>query len=140
MKCLFRILMALVAIAALPGCGKRVERSGNFAPVNSIYHWKTTFAPDSSEIDFLKKHDVGRLYIRMFDVSIKRNYAENTNDIVPIATTEFKVPVPDSVEVVPVTFITIEALRQMRGEEAKYAELIVERLLAMCSYNKCCQI
>ena len=76
----------------------------------------------------------------MFDVSIKRNYAENTNDIVPIATTEFKVPVPDSVEVVPVTFITIEALRQMRGEEAKYAELIVERLLAMCSYNKCGQI
>ena len=76
----------------------------------------------------------------MFDVSIQRNHAKNTNDVIPIATTEFEVPVPDSIEVVPVTFITIEALRQMRDEEEKYAELIVERLLAMCSYNKCGKI
>jgi hypothetical protein len=76
----------------------------------------------------------------MFDVSIQRNHAKNANEIIPIATTEFELPVPDGIEVVPVTFITIEALRQMRGEEAKYAEMIVERLLAMCSYNKCGKI
>lgn len=139
-----QFLKFIIYISILVGCASCAFRSDkeytSVPEKNSIYHWKTTFAPDSSALGFLRKHDIGRLYIRMFDVSIKKNYAENKTDIVPVATTDFEVPVPDSIEVVPVTFITIEALRQMRGEEAKYAELIVERLLAMCSYNKCGQI
>lgn len=138
-----RILIILY-IFILAGCTCGISRSDKEyadAPKrNSIYHWKTTFAPDSAEIDFLHRHNIERLYLRMFDVSIQRNYAENSNDIIPIATTKFEAPIPDSLEVVPVTFITIDALRLMRGDEARYAELIVERLLAMCSYNRCGKI
>ena len=140
MKCLFRILMALVAIAALPGCGKRVERSGNFAPVNSIYHWKTVFDLDSAEMAFLQKHDIGRIYVRMFDVAPEYDFLNSTTDVVPIATTKFVSPIPDGVEIVPVTYITIEALRAMADREEEIAALIVERMLAMCSYNKCGKI
>jgi len=44
---------------------------------------------------------------------------------------------PAGVDIVPVTYITIEALRAMNGKEDEFAPLIVERLLAMASYNNC---
>ncbi|MEE0975278.1 MAG: hypothetical protein UH853_06170, partial [Muribaculaceae bacterium] len=59
---------------------------------------------------------------------------------VPIATTKFASPVPDSVEIVPVAFITLDALRFIEGKEAEYAFLIAERMIAMCNYNKCGKI
>ena len=140
MKYLFKILLALVAVAALPGCGGRVENSADFVPVNSIYHWKTVFDLDSAELDFLKKHDIGRVYVRMFDVAPEYDFLNSTTDVVPIATTKFVSPVPVGVEIVPVTYITIEALRAMVGRETEIATFIVERMLAMCSYNECGKI
>ena len=138
-----RILPTLFLVFLMVGCRSGDPRHSN-APSeyadttkrNSIYHWKTTFAPDSSELDFLRRHNIERLYIKMFDVSVQRNHAEGTNDVIPIATTRFEQPVPDGIDVVPVTYITIEALKYMRGDEARYADLIVERLMAMCSYNR----
>ena len=137
MKYLFKILMALLVIAVLPGCGDRIEHSAGFVPVNSIYHWKTVFDLDSAEVAFLKKHDVGRVYVRMFDVVPEHDFLNDVTDVVPIATTKFVSPVPADVEIVPVTYITIEALRAMEGREEVIAALIVERMLAMCSYNEC---
>ena len=43
------------------------------ASTNAIYHWKTTFEPDDSELDFLGRHDVGRIYLRMFEVATEQN-------------------------------------------------------------------
>ena len=140
MKYLFKILLALVAVAALPGCGDRIENSADVVPVNSIYHWKTVFELDSAELDFLKKHDIGRVYVRMFDVVPEYDFLNSTTDVVPIATTKFVSPVPAGVEIVPVTYITIEALRAMEGREEEFATLMVERMLAMCSYNECGKI
>ena len=140
MKYLFKILLALVAVAALPGCGDCIENSADVVPVNSIYHWKTVFELDSAELDFLKKHDIGRVYVRMFDVVPEYDFLNSTTDVVPIATTKFVSPVPAGVEIVPVTYITIEALRAMEGREEEFATLMVERMLAMCSYNECGKI
>ena len=140
MKYLFKILLALVAVAALPGCGDRIENSADVVPVNSIYHWKTVFELDSAELDFLKKHDIGRVYVRMFDVVPEYDFLNSTTDVVPIATTKFVSPVPAGVEIIPVTYITIEALRAMEGREEEFATLMVERMLAMCSYNECGKI
>ena len=140
MKYLFKILLALVAVAALSGCGDRIENSADVVPVNSIYHWKTVFELDSAELDFLKKHDIGRVYVRMFDVVPEYDFLNSTTDVVPIATTKFVSPVPAGVEIVPVTYITIEALRAMEGREEEFATLMVERMLAMCSYNECGKI
>ncbi len=140
MKYLFKILLALVAVAVLPGCGDRIENSADVVPVNSIYHWKTVFELDSAELDFLKKHDIGRVYVRMFDVVPEYDFLNSTTDVVPIATTKFVSPVPAGVEIIPVTYITIEALRAMEGREEEFATLMVERMLAMCSYNECGKI
>jgi hypothetical protein len=76
----------------------------------------------------------------MFDVATEQNFYSGNVDIVPIATTKFVSEIPKGLEVVPVTYITIEALRAMNGNEDEFASLIVERLLAMTSYNNCGEI
>lgn len=107
---------------------------------NSIYYWKTFFDIDLTEMSFLQRRNISRVYLRMFDVAIEQNYQTGSTDIVPIATTELVSSVPKNVEIVPVTYITIDALRAMIGREVESASLIVERLLAMSSYNECGKI
>lgn len=113
------------------------HKNSDSIPQNSIYHWKSTFEIDSVELSFLQKHNVERIYIKMFDVVTEHNFLSDTDEVVPVATTQFVSAVPDGVQVVPVVYITIEALRAMKDKEAEFAELIVERTLAMCRYNKC---
>jgi hypothetical protein len=91
-------------------------------------------------MEFLNKHDIERLYVRMFDVAVEQNPLSENKEVVPIATTKFVSEVPSNLEIVPVTYITIDALRAMEGEEYDFATLIVERLLAMSSYNNCGEI
>lgn len=97
----------------------------------SIYHWKTTFKTDSTSLKFIEQHNIQRIYVRMFDVATEELTAE------PIATTQFKSPIPQGVEVVPVVYITLEALQAMEHQEREYAKLIVDRLEAMCNHNDC---
>lgn len=135
-----------VAIALATGCVDKEEiqvvAQENVTPKsNSMYYWKTTFDVDSAECAFLNRHNIERIYVRMFDVAIERDFINyGFSNIVPIATTKFETSVPQGKEIVPVTYITIDALRAMSGNEREYASLIVERMQAMCKYNKCGKI
>ena len=145
MKYFFKILVALAFVASLSSCGHQAApqseaHADESEKVNSIYYWRTVFNLDSAETAFLQRHDVGRIYLRMFDIVPEHDFLNGTTDVVPNATTQFVSSVPDGVEIVPVTYITIEALRTMAGREAEIAPLIVERMLAMCSYNDCGEI
>jgi hypothetical protein len=137
MKYILRISLVLALVTLLGGCGHRLEETEKH---NSIYYWKTTFDISPTEMEFLKKHDIERLYVRMFDVAVEQNPLSENKEVVPIATTKFVSEVPSNLEIVPVTYITIDALRAMEGEEYDFATLIVERLLAMSSYNNCGEI
>lgn len=125
----------------MTNCGQRNgnsnPRTDDDAKQNSMYYWKTTFDIDSTEVAFLEAHNIKRLYVRMFDVATEQDFLNGTTEIVPIATTKFVSEMPAGVDIVPVTYITIEALRAMNGKEDEFAPLIVERLLAMASYNNC---
>lgn len=138
MKSFVKISLALIVVTFLAGCN-RVENTV-VELKNSIYHWKTTFDINDAEAEFLKKHNIERIYVKMYDVATEHNFLLGKSDIVPIATTKFVSTIPGNVEIVPVVYITIEALRAMGGREAELAELIVERTLAMCRYNKCGKI
>ena len=141
MKYILKISIALAFLMLFSGCGHRgIDRAYNAEKHNSIYYWKTTFDISPTEMEFLKKHDIERLYVRMFDVAIEQNLLSETKEVVPIATTKFVSEVPTNLELVPVTYITIDALRAMEGKEYDFATLIVERLLAMSSYNNCGEI
>lgn len=136
--------IALIFTLLLLSCGggRRISNSNEVQEVeqsikrNSIYHWKTTFELDSVECNFLQRHNIERIYTKLFDVATEHNFLNGTEDIVPIATTKFVSAVPEGVEIIPVVYITIEALRAMKGRESEFATLIVERSVAMCNYNR----
>jgi hypothetical protein len=142
MRKLFK-LCAVVTLAALcTHCGNnRPKNEAKPAAIeqkvaeNSIYHWKSTFELDSLELDFIKRHNISRIYTKMFDIAVEHSFVSSALEPVPIATTQFVSIVPEGVEIVPVVYITIEALKSMVNREAEYAELIVERIVAMCNYN-----
>lgn len=103
------ILLCLLFVPIIMSCGSGDKKETiQEEEKNSIYHWKTTFNLDSIELDFIEKHNIGRIYVKMFDVVIEKNSLET--NIVPIATTKFITKVPSYIEIVPVTFITIDAL------------------------------
>ena len=142
MKHIVKVLFPLIVVSVFIGCGN----GGNSTVTNnvidsikrnSVYYWRTVFDIDSTELSFLQKHDIGRIYLRMFDVATEPDFLNGTSQVVPIATTQFVSPIPRNVEIVPVTYITLDALRAMVGRESEFASLIVERLLAMSSYNEC---
>lgn len=110
--------------------------------VNSVYYWKTVFHLDSADIAFIKKHDIGRIYLRMFDVS-EATYATAIDEkTVPNASVRIDYPdnylLEDSLsdkEFVPVVYVTQNALKAMKGHEGVLARNIVTRVRNMCEYN-----
>ena len=138
MRKTINVLLGMMVVALfVVSCGNHNKQSSDSESFNSIYHWKTVFAPSHAELAFLKKHDIKRIYLKMFDVVVEHNPVMGTAEVVPVATTKFQAPIPEDVEVVPVTYVTISALRAMQGREQEFAALIIERMLAMCSYNDC---
>lgn len=100
------------------------------AAANAIYHWKTTFDPTEEEWNFLKANDIQRMYVRFFDV--------DDSPAKPIATTLFKQNLPQDIEIIPTTFITLETFRYFwisdSARECRNHDLankIVTRLLKM---------
>lgn len=136
-----KVLCYAMVAALLCGCGGQRGRHADDASRSekgcAVYHWKTVFEMEHEEQNFLKKHDIRRIYLRMFDVAVEQDVQTGNTEIVPIATTRFESPIPVGVEVVPVTYITIGALRAMEGREQEFASLIMKRLMAMHSYNTC---
>ncbi len=110
--------------------------------LNSVYYWKTVFHPDSADIAFIKKHAIGRMYLRMFDVS-EDTYAHAIDEkTVPNASVRIDYPdnylLKDSfsdTEFVPVVYVTLNALKAMNGHEGVLARNIVTRVRNMCEYN-----
>lgn len=131
MNRLFYLLFGLNTLL-LCACSKtELPQSQNGS---AVYYWKTTFKPDSADINFMQRHDVDRIYLRLFDVD------EEFNNYKPVATLSFpdSIPVPaslDSTEFVPTVFITVDALRLSESKSKDLANKIVERVKNMCSYN-----
>ena len=141
--CHLALLMSVLVLTL--SCGRKSESASIGQPSvglshNAIYHWRTTFELDSTEVAFVQRHNIERIYVKMFDVATERNFLSGDYDPVPIATTKFVSAVPSGVEIVPVVYVTIEALRAMKDNETYFGEIIVERAMAMCNYNKCGKI
>lgn len=110
--------------------------------LNSVYYWKTVFHLDGADIAFIKKHDIERIYLRMFDVSEDTNARAIDEKAVPNASIRIDYPdnylLEDSLsdkEFVPVVYITLNALKAMKGYEGVLARNIVTRVRNMCEYN-----
>ena len=101
---------------------------GLHSPQNSVYYWRTVYDPSDGEKDFISRNGVGRMYLRMFDVT-----ADN-GAVRPEATVQFAAKPLKGVEIVPTVFITVDALRQTDNIDA-LASRIVERVRRICQWN-----
>lgn len=79
----------------------------------SFYHWKTTFEDKPSELDALRQTQAKRVYVRLFDLDRDRS---NTQ-VRPVAPTSIQCHLPDSVEFVPVVFITNQTWEGLSSAE-----------------------
>lgn len=120
-------LFIFLTLTTLLSCSHR--NGGGPAPAHrGIYHWKSTYDPNAWERQWLKEHQIDRLYIKLFDV--KPGAGEGFPDwaMVPVATTQFKRPLPAEMEIIPVIYITLDAIRALGTDTRTYAELIVKRI------------
>ena len=127
----------LAAILLLTSCNV-----GTRTPVQrGIYHWKTSSNPTNWEKQWMKDHEVGRLYIKLFDVDAGQKHSFPDWKMVPVATTQFKQKLPDDVEIVPVVYITTDAIHALvdvddyYSSTSTYANLIVKRIDDMMKEN-----
>lgn len=134
------LLLALV----LNSCGKSgmrpVDGSDTAAvrqDCNAVYYWKTRFALSGADTAFLRQHDVGRVYLRLFDVDVQTDPLQGGDPVIPVGTAVFDGTMPDSLDVVPVVFITVRAMEKMMDLSAEdyYAGRIVTRILNMADYH-----
>ncbi|MDE6316866.1 MAG: hypothetical protein K2L73_00520, partial [Muribaculaceae bacterium] len=137
-------LMLMMMTTVATGCGKKADNTQPcHKETNGVYYWKTVFAPDSAELAFIAGHDVGRIYLRMFDVTVNPDTDSSPDKTIPNASVRvdysaYYTLMQDSLstkEFVPVVYITLDALRMMEGEEDVLARNIVSRVKSMVNYN-----
>jgi hypothetical protein len=75
----------------------------------SFYYWKSAFTFDKDDLAELDALRVNRLYIKFFDVVWDQGYSQP----IPVSIVEFRSKPQAGVEVVPVVFITVDALERM---------------------------
>lgn len=137
-------LIIAICITTLLSCC-----NGRFSPslpihdeINSVYYWKTAFNLDSADKDFINRHNVGRIYLRMFDVTVDNDGSTLNEKVIPNASVKidyynytYLTDSLNSIEFVPVVYITLDALETMMDNEGMLASNIVNRVKNMCSYN-----
>lgn len=136
---LLLLFPVFLVVASVMGTARCTMQKGTTIPTttllhkqtNAIYYWKTVFRLSDQERDFLQREKIGRIYIRMFDVTT------GTPMAAPNATISFGTPVPRNVEIVPTVFITVDALKQTADANnlGLLADKIVKRINAICSWN-----
>lgn len=116
----------LALLLSLTGCSHK----GPVVPPahRGVYHWKTTYNPTAWELQWMKNHHVDRLYIKLFDVKPGKEEGFPEWAMVPAASTEFRQALPADMEVVPVVYITVDAIRALNHDYGNYAALIVKRI------------
>lgn len=145
-----KILILALLLAGFASCAPRSGDNSTPVPLpavcdtspsqNGIYYWKTLFSLNDYEKEFLQKHDISRLYIRLFDVALQTQDAQDTLAIVPVGTIQFKDSVPQNLEVIPTVYITYEGLRQLDEMSYRdcesYVKRIIKRIENMVSFNE----
>ena len=124
--------MLMVSLLLWAACSRPVEQAARH---RGVYHWKTTYNPTEWEQQWMERHRVDRLYVKLFEVDAGSKHGYDDWRMVPVATTRFAQPLPQEVEVVPVVYITVDAIRTI-GEydwdaRVRYASLLVDRIYAM---------
>ncbi|MDX1666618.1 MAG: hypothetical protein R3350_05300, partial [Saprospiraceae bacterium] len=75
----------------------------------AFYHWKSRFAPSAMELAYLDSLEVGRLYLRFFDL----DWDEGRREIVPVGKLRIDAQPPVGMEIIPTLFITNRSILEL---------------------------
>ena len=120
------IIAALSIVAA--SCGGNRSDITVPDPQPSVYWWKTTWNPDSTELMFVKNLKIKKIYMRFFDVAPDGN----SNVPKPKATIQYQKPIDNSIKIIPTVFITESC---MALDIDKLPKVLAYRVLQMCETN-----
>ena len=114
------LLFNLLVILMMTGCRKDTIQvvSGN-----SAYYWSTVFSISRQQQDFIRQHNISRLYVRYFDVVLN-----DDRQPIPNATIQFSDSLPKGIEIIPTVFILNEC---MTSDASDLAEKIASRVFQM---------
>lgn len=146
MKRILHLMVLMIAIGFVAGCNHaNSEGQKNEAPAdsivkpfshrecNAIYFWKTVMNLDSLQTyKFVGEHNIGRAYVRFFDI-VPDNSLMATDALIPNATLTVNNKLPVN-QIIPVIYITDDAIREMKGREDYWAQKIADRVRNMYSY------
>jgi hypothetical protein len=110
-----RLLLASLAIC-LAACQHKTKSM-------SFYYWRTTYAPDSTEKQALKKNDVHTLYIRYFDV----DWPDTDAAPAPVSPIRFTAS-PAGYSIVPVIFFRNRVFEKLDSTSSR---ALAEKVLAL---------
>jgi len=99
---------------------------------NAVYYWRTTFRLSPEEREFLRFHQIERMYLRYFDVYRDVDFQDQVVPV-PEATLRFIDSVPPDLEVIPTVFIDNNLFRDC--DMMQCAELLASRILTMTETN-----
>lgn len=112
----------------ITSCGKQKPQDISLEQSNSVYFWRTDLKLDSTELAFLQRYHINKVYCRYFDVVMNEKDAAPK----PNATISFSTTWPDSIELIPTIYITEDCMHQ---SHQGLAEKIVKRILQMNETN-----
>lgn len=145
MKRILPIISLAMLASAFWACSCRSEAADvdTHEEHRGVYYWKTSLDADSADMEFLKRHNIGRIYVRMFDVDVDSLRVEGVKDVVPTASLRvpekcmerFSGAVSSRIEFVPVVYVTQDAMRST-DNIGTLAANIFGRVRAMCQYNE----
>lgn len=115
-----KVVFVILAMFLCAGCSQKTNKD----VVRSVYYWRTTFNIAPEEKEFLKEHNISRMYLRLFDVVVNSD-----NEVMPNATIKFLSPLPDSIDFVPVVFITNDC---MTRDVSDLPQKLYSRILQIC--------
>lgn len=143
-----RPLLLPILLCLAVSCGTPANKTAvNNVPLDDtitsnrgIYYWKTVFSLNDHEKDFLERHQITKLYLKLFDVAFQEtSETRDTLSLVSIATTRFESPVPENIEVIPTVYITFESISYLNSVDyhdiKSYADRILTRVESMVSFH-----
>ncbi len=121
------VCLSLLVIAIVTGCSGKVD--GVPEPMPGVYYWRTVYKLNEGERDWLSKEKIGKMYLRLFDVTMSNDEPK------PQATIRFDDALPDGVKIIPTIFIDEQVLREY-DDVSLLASLLSERIAKMSKTHR----
>jgi hypothetical protein len=118
-KAIRLITISLLLLLMISACG----RAPSHKVGRCFYYWKSVFELDDADRAELEMLKINRLYLKFFDVVWDQDYGGP----VPVSMLEFKSLPSPRLEIVPVVFITVDALERLPAEQCNQFSLKIHQ-------------